>query len=56
VGIFPNLQTFLRLLGAVLEELHEDCVVSCCYFGQQSMWQLQQETKLAPILTIGEEI
>jgi putative transposase len=56
VGIFPNPQAVLRLLGAVLEELHEDWMVSRRYFSQQSMRKLQQETGPAPIPTVAEGV
>jgi transposase-like protein len=55
VGIFPNPQAVLRLLGAVLEELHEDWMVSRRYFSQQSMRKLQGETEPAPIPAGSEE-
>jgi putative transposase len=53
VGIFPNPQAVLRLLGAVLEELHEDWMVSRRYF---SMRKLQGETEPAPIPAGSEEL
>jgi putative transposase len=56
VGIFPNPQAVLRLLGAVLEELHEDWMVSRRYFSQQSMRKLQGETEPAPIPAASEEL
>ena len=56
VGIFPNPQAVLRLLGAVLEELHEDWMVSRRYFSQQSMRKLQGETEPAPIPAGSEEL
>jgi hypothetical protein len=45
-----------RLLGAVLEELHEDWMVSRRYFSQQSMRKLQGETEPAPIPAASEEL
>lgn len=41
VGIFPNPEAALRLIGAVRQEQHEECMAaSRRYFGQESMAKL----------------
>ncbi|PTQ53822.1 MAG: Mobile element protein [Hydrogenibacillus schlegelii] len=43
VGIFPNVAAALRLMGAVLEEQHEEWMASRKYFSPESM------TRLTPV-------
>jgi putative transposase len=40
VGIFPTPQAVLRLVGAVLEEIHEEWLVTRRSFSPRSMHQL----------------
>ncbi|MBT9258296.1 MAG: transposase, partial [Clostridiales bacterium] len=40
VGIFPNVAAALRLMGAVLEEQHEEWMASRKYFSPESMTRL----------------
>ncbi|MDD5264417.1 MAG: IS256 family transposase [Candidatus Bipolaricaulis sp.] len=59
VGIFPNAQAALRLIGAVLEEQHEEWTEVRCYFGIESMALLYKKTEVVDAslaLVVGEEV
>jgi transposase-like protein len=45
VGIFPNIASALRLLGAVLEEQHEEWLAAKRYFSVESMAKLYKNAQ-----------
>jgi transposase-like protein len=54
VGTFPNRNTVIHLIGAVLAEKHDECQVSYRYLSQQALEEVHNLDGVTGILPIEE--